>query len=118
MRAREDRGRRLPLEVVDRVPRIREPAKRRRLLLDERAHERPVLVERRPVRRRVLLEGERDLRAALGCEGSQAERAQGFVEVRSSQRHARLLRAGRPLSYPVPGTKVPGTGHDWQPGHQ
>ena len=53
------------------------------------AHERPVLVERRPVARRVLLEGERHLRAALGGEGGETERAQGLVEVWRAQAHTK-----------------------------
>ena len=66
VRAREDRGGRLALQIVDRVARVGQPAQRRRLLLDEPAHERAVLVERRALARRVLLEREGDLRAALG----------------------------------------------------
>ena len=50
VRAREDRRGRLALQIVDRVARIGQPAQRRRLLVDEAAHERPVLVERRSAR--------------------------------------------------------------------
>ena len=77
VRAREDRRGRLALQIVDRVARIREAAKRRRLLVDEAADERPVLVERRTVARRVLLERERHLRAALGGERSRGRRRAG-----------------------------------------
>ena len=65
--AGEDRGSRLAPQVVDRVARVGQPPRGRRLLLDEAADERAVLVERRPSGR-VLLERERDLRAALGGE--------------------------------------------------
>ena len=68
VRVREDRRGRLAAQVVDRVPRVGQPAQRRRLFLDEAAHERPVLVERRPAARRVLLERERQLRPALDRE--------------------------------------------------
>ena len=97
VRAREDRGGRLAPKVLDRVARVGQAAQRRRLLLDEAAHERPVLVERRPAARRVLLEGERHLRAALGRERAEAERAQGLVEMRGAQ-HAHITRRARLLS--------------------
>jgi hypothetical protein len=65
--------------------RVRPPAQRVRARLDEGLHERPVLVERRPTVRRVLLEGERQLGAPLELaleqrEGAQAEAAEGSVE--------------------------------------
>ena len=102
VRVREDRRRRLAAQVVDRVARVGEPAQRRRLLRDEGAHERPVLVERGPVAGRVLLEGERKLRAALGGERREAERAQGLVEVRCPDRHESFYAAARRISYAAP----------------
>ena len=76
------------------------------------ADERPVLVERRPVAGRMLLEGERKLGAALGREGREAERAQGLVEVRCPDRHEFLLRGaaadllrGCPVSSPRYGSR-------------
>ena len=86
--AREDRGRGLALQIVDRVARVGQPAQGRCLLLDEAADERAVLVERRACSRRVLLERERDLRAALGRERAEAEAAQRLVEMRCAKRRA------------------------------
>ena len=106
VRVREDRGRRLAPQIFDRVAGVREPAQCRRLLLDEGPDERPVLVERRAVPRRVLLEGERQLRTPLGGECREAEGAQGLVEVRCPKRHECIYEAG-PVSYP-----------GWQVGHQ
>ena len=106
VRAGEDRGGRLALEVVDRIARIGQASQRRRLLFDETPHERPVLVERRPVTRHVLLERERHLCAPFGRERGEAKRAQRFVEVRSAeQSHGVQLRAG-------------GLPPTWQPLHQ
>ena len=82
MRVGEDRGRGLAAKIFDRVAGVREPSQRRGLLLDEGADERPVLVERRSATRRMLLEGERQLRPPLGGERRETERAQGLVEVR------------------------------------
>src|SRR4051794_41576264 len=62
-RSREDRRGGLTLQIVDRIACVGQPPQRRRLLLDERAHERAVLVQRRPLARRVLLERERHLRS-------------------------------------------------------
>ena len=80
-----------------------QPAQRRRLLLDEAAHERPVLVERRPAARRVLLERERQLGPALDRERREAEAAQRLVEVRCPERHALSWRPGA-VSYRATGT--------------
>jgi hypothetical protein len=101
---REDRRGGLVLQVLDRVARIGQAAQRRRLLLDERAHERPVLVQRRAAASRMLLEGERDLRAALGRERREAERAQRLVQVRGANH----------VSCYAPGGSPP----FWHPGHQ
>src|SRR4051794_14342495 len=103
-RAREDRRGGLTLQIVDRIACVGQPPQRRRLLLDERAHERAVLVQRRPLARRVLLERERHLRAALGREGAEAERTGRFVEVRRAQHAVNYERRG---SSPA-----------WQLGHQ
>ena len=102
--AREDRRRGLPLQIVDRVARVRQPPQRRRLLLDEAAHERPVLVERRPFPGRMLLERERDLRAALG-----RERRRGRTRAATRRDAGREARPGvtRAAGRLLPGT--PGT---------
>src|SRR5207245_7054674 len=98
MRAREDRRRRLALEVVDRDARVlatREPV---RTNLDERADERTVLVQRRPVERRVLLEGERDVGAVVdvpeqSAKGAEAEAAERAIQVRSTHGTGFRLRS-------------------------
>ena len=101
VRVREDRGRRLAAQVVDRVARVGQPPQRRRLLLDEAAHERAVLVERRPVARRMLLERERQLRAALDGERGEAEAraATRRDAVRAATPHASVTRARGLVSY-------------------
>ena len=76
--------------------------------LDEGAHKRPVLVERRPVARAVLLEDELDFGALLDLaaeegERTEAEAAQGGMEVRCA--HA-------------PGYVPPGPSPLWHSGHQ
>src|SRR5207253_383294 len=84
----EDRRRGLAPKVVDRVARVGEATQGRRLLVDETADERPVLVERRPAAAcRMLFEGEGKLRAALDGERRETEGAQRLIEVRSTQRH-------------------------------
>ena len=93
---REDRRGRLATEVVDGVASVREAAEGGRLLGHERAHERAILVERRPVPGRMLLEGERQLGAALGGERCEAERAQGLVEVRCPDRHGCIYETDVP----------------------
>ena len=90
---REDRRCRLPSQVVDCVAGVGQPTQRRRLLFDEAAHERAVFVERRALTRRVLLEGERQLGAALGRECRETERAQGLIEVRCPMRHGASYEA-------------------------
>src|SRR5262249_7153594 len=97
--AGEDRRGRLAGELLEgesRVGQLLEPV---RPGLDERTDERPVLVERRPARRRVLLEGELESRASLLLErelgeGAETEQAQGAIEVRRPQ-HASRLRSPR-----------------------
>src|SRR5262245_40007144 len=71
--AREDRGGGLPTELFDRDPRILPRRERLGAGFDELPYERPILVQRGPAGRRVLLEGERELRL-LALE--HAERAQ------------------------------------------
>src|SRR5581483_8872164 len=99
MCAGEDRGRRLTAKVVDRVARVRQAAKCRSLLVEEAPDEGPVLVERRAVARRVLLERERQLRTALDRERRETESAQRLVEVRCPKRHAAQLRDRGAVSY-------------------
>ena len=104
-------------------------------LVDEPAHERPVLVQRRPVARRMLLERERQLRAALGGEGGEAEGpqatagdgvpgAQESVRGRAAVSYATPRRSAteRPTS-PVPASDsdrraARGSGPGWHAGHQ
>ena len=65
MRAREDPRRLFTQEVVDRgedVLALEQPLRAR---IDEAAHERPVLVERRPAVGPVLLERERQVHARV-----------------------------------------------------
>ena len=76
MRAREDRGGRLAQQLVERDPGVVALRERVRARLDERAHERPVLVERRPVPLDVLLERERQVVALLERAAEEDERAQ------------------------------------------
>ena len=78
--------------------------------LDEAAHERAVLVERRPAALAVLLEGERQLLPVLELaaehdKGAEDEVAEGRVEVRSSDRHGTAYALG-------------GSSPLWQAGHQ
>ena len=99
----EDPGGGLAQQVGDRVLDVdpgEEPLGPR---LDEAAHERPVLVERRPAVRAVLLEREGEVDAVLEIpredgEGAETEAAERVMEVRSA--HPRLLRRRRPPSYP------------------
>ena len=76
MRAREDRGGGLAQQLVERDPRVLARRQRARARLDERPHERPVLVERRPVALHVLLERERQLVAFLERAAEEDERAE------------------------------------------
>ena len=80
--AGEDRGRGLATEGIQRDRRVTAGEEASPARLDEVPDERPVLVERRPAARIVLLEDERDLGALLEIaaeerEGSKAEAAQG-----------------------------------------
>ena len=59
MRAREDARRGLAPQVLDREARVLAPRERGRARLEEGAHERAVLVQRRTSERLVLLERER-----------------------------------------------------------
>jgi hypothetical protein len=59
VRAREDGGRGLALQLLHRQPRVLARPEQGLALLDERAHERAQLVQRRPSTLDVLLEGER-----------------------------------------------------------
>ena len=59
VRTREDRGGVLALQLLDGDSRVLVPRELVRTRLHERAHERPVLVQRRTVERGVLLERER-----------------------------------------------------------
>ncbi len=108
MGAREDPRRRLAPQLLERDHGVAEPEQPAAARLDERPHERPVLVERRPVARAVLLEHELDLGAVLDLapeegERAEAEAAQGGMEVRCA--HA-------------PGYVPPGPSPFWQSGHQ
>src|SRR5262249_38516762 len=123
VRTGEDRRGRLALQLLDREARIVAPRKPVRPRLDERTHERPVLVQRRPVERRVLLERERQLRAVVevreqDSERAEAERAERAVEVRGADRHAFLYFAGGPSPLWQSGHQyairaVSPCGHDW-----
>jgi len=72
--------------------------------LDEAAHERAVLVQRRAAVRPVLLEGEREVGAVEGRERAEAETAKRVVEVRRTH-GASLYALGSLPPF-------------WQPGHQ
>ena len=90
--AREDRGRGLAAELVHRKLRVGSSSERVRARLDERFDERPVLVERRPVVGAVLLEGERQVGAALQLLEQRTERAEAkspktVEELRSAHDH-------------------------------
>src|SRR5439155_4238326 len=92
VRARKDRCCGLALQVLDRDARIVASRKLVRTHLDERTHERPVLVQRRTVERGVLLERERQIGAVVevgeeGAERAEAEAAKRAVEVRSAHGH-------------------------------
>ena len=113
MRVREDARRRLAQQIGHGVLDVDPREEPLRACLDEPAHERPVLVERRPAVRAVLLEGEREIGAVLEVagedgEGTEAEAAERVVEVRRA--HPALLRRRRVASYLTPGTPVGGAG--------
>ena len=108
--AREDRRRRLTPQLRNCDQRVVAAGKRRCARLDVAAHERLVLVQGRPARRRVRLEGERQLVAALDLAGQVAEGS----EAETVERAVEAGRAHRgPLSY-APRPPSPA----WQAGHQ
>ena len=110
MRAREDRGGRLAQQLVDRELRVGSRSQRVCAVLDERLHERAVLVERRLRVGGVLLEGERQLGAALDLREQRAERP----EAESPQSVVQLRSAhGHDCAYAVCGSSPL-----WQVGHQ
>src|SRR5438552_15489718 len=107
-RAGEDRRRRLRAQILERLPRILARGEPRRARLDEPAHERPVLVERGPSVRAVLLERERQIGPGLEVgredgERAEAEPPQRLVKVRSLHRNPLLTRV-RPRLLRRPGT--------------
>ena len=82
----------LDKKLVDRKLRVGSSPKRVRTRLDERFHERPVLVERWPVVGGVLLESERQVRAELqlleeGAERAEAKGPETVEELRSAHDH-------------------------------
>ena len=110
MRGSEHGGGGLAFQLVDREARIGEPRESRRSGLDIRAHQGPVLVERGPIARGVLLEGERDLLAHLDLaaehgKSRQAKAAQGAVQVGRTHGHVSAYDFG--VASPL-----------WQVGHQ
>src|SRR5205085_9334178 len=99
----EDRRRRLARKLLERDRRVLAGREPRGARLDEPAHERPVLVERRPPATAVLLECERDLGAAVHVLGQPAESAEAeaperLVEPWCAQLHERRLRGARAVS--------------------
>jgi hypothetical protein len=104
--AREDPSGRLAPQVLDGVACILPSLQLGRVRLQESAHERAVLVQRRAPERRVLLEGERQLRVDEEPERAETEGAKGTVEMGSAYRHA--------LRYFAAGSSPP----CWQRGHQ
>ena len=89
MSSREDRGRRLSTELFDRKRHVVTHPEQRLPLLDERAHERPELVQRRPLSLGVLLEREREVGALLQLAPEHDERA----EDESSEQRVEVRRA-------------------------
>ena len=102
--AREDARRGLALQIRDCFAHVVARVEPVGMRLDEAAHERPVLVQRRTAVVAVLLERERQVGAVERREGSKAEPAQRVVEMR---------RAHPPCLYAF-GCLPP----LWQPGHQ
>jgi hypothetical protein len=99
VRARVDRGGALAMELLERDRRVVAATEAARASLDEVAHERPVLVQRRAVASAVLLERERqrlarvvELAKEVG-KGAERERAEGVVELRRANGHALQLGA-------------------------
>ena len=88
----EDGCGRFALQLLERDQRIVASAKPRCALLDERPHERPVLVQRRPPAVLVLHEGDRQLGALVELaeqigERAEHEPAEGVLEMRSANGH-------------------------------
>ena len=106
VRAREDPRRRLAAELLEREPRVFAPRERRRARLDERPHERAVLVQRRTPERLVLLERERHVLVDEQPERSEREPAQRAIEVRSAHGHAVRYSAVGPSPLWQPGAPV------------
>ena len=76
MGAGEDRGCRLAQQLVEGDPGVVPAGEDTRTRLDERPHERPVLVEGRPAALHMLLEGERQVVTFLERTAEEDERAQ------------------------------------------
>ena len=105
--AREDRRGRLALQLLDRDQRVGAVSQAGRPLLDERAHERAVLVERRAARMLVLDEGDGQLGSVIELAEQERERAEreaakSKLELGSANGHppdtgrlARILSAER-----------------------
>ena len=101
--ARKDPGSRLALQLLDRDQRIGAAAQPRRPLLDERTHERAVLVQRRATRVLVLDERDRQLGSVIQLtqqerEGAEHEAAKGELELGSANGHASGYGAAAPES--------------------
>src|SRR5205814_7281409 len=99
MCAGENRRSRLAPKLGDRELRIGAFLQRRAPLLDERAQQRAVLVQRGPLRPTMLLEGERNLGAGVHFtrergEAPQAEAAQSVMQRRRTHVTASTRRAG------------------------
>ena len=82
MRTREDSGGRLALQIGNRLTHVVSLEETVGVRLDEAAHKRAVLVERRAAVRPVLLEREREVRAVERRERAEAEPAQRVMEKR------------------------------------
>ena len=120
MGAREDRGGRLALQLLERDQRVVPAAEPWRALLDERPHERAVLVERRPAGVLVLDERDRQLGAVVelaqevgeGAEHEAAERGWSCGARRatppSTRSRADLLSSPRGRAALAAGTPVRG----------
>ena len=103
MGAGEDRGGRLPLQLLEGDQGVVPAAEPWRTLLDERAHQRPVLVERRAAG--VLVLDERDRAARLPRPAPAGDRQRrrarshaGKLEMRSAKGHASVYASRRPIS--------------------
>ena len=110
MRLRVDGGGRLAEQLLDGELCVRPLSERVRAVLDERLHERAVLVQRRLGVGGVLFEGERQLGAALDLREQRAERP----EAESPQSGEQVRSAhGHDSAYAVFGSSPL-----WQCGHQ